>query len=263
MESQRKRVRVIQTRVISRRGVPARRRARTLPRSFGAKGARINQINARSGNTAMHAPVARGTTEKKHMEIPPATYLVNTTPVFTLANGLGAGSNYYQLEGLSCKAKSLFLTGFFFPIRTVAVTDYARILVVWSGAPRGVAPTIASILGSVSNTGTVTSASTDHSRVESRASIKILLDLRVMLPPVTVTAGVLTNNAMTIPHASDRYQFERYIKLKDALVQLDVPGTGAIADFSTGAIYLVTIGNVAAGAEGYSVNMSSRFNYKE
>lgn len=220
--------------------------------------------NARSGNSAMHpAPRGPSAVEKKHVDVPSATYLVNSTPVFTLVNYVAPASNFFGRDGNAIKARSLYLTGFFFAIRTRASTDYARVLTVWVGAPRGVAPTIAQILSSVDNAGNVTSLSTDHTNVESRSIIKVLDDIRVLLPPVTYTAGVLTNNAQTLSNPDNRFQFERYIKLKDAMVQFNNNAAGTIADFDTGAIYVVTIGSVASGQEGYSVAYSTRFMFKE
>lgn len=213
-------------------------------------------------NQAMR-PMPRNRQEMKHVDLPPATYLINTTPVFTLLNTLYTGSETYRVEGNRCKAKYLHFTGFVFPIRTRASSDYARILLVWLGAPRGAAPSIASILSSTDYTGAITSSSSDFPNPTNRAAVKLLADIRLALPPVTVTAGVLTNNAATIPNVNDRYQFERFIRLNDAMVEADQGFDGTIGPFTTGAIYAITIGSVASGSEGYSVSYAARFAFTE
>lgn len=201
--------------------------------------------------------------ELKHVDLPPATYLVNTTPVFTLVNLSTVGTAFYQREYHRLKAKSLFIAGYFFPIRTIASTDYGRLLVVWVGS-RSSAPTIAQLIASVDNAGNVTSTSRDLVCAENKSLFKVLWDCRVRLDPVTVTAGVLTNNAAPAPQAAaDRLQFEKFIPLKDALVEYNDTAGGTIADFNHGSIYVVTLGAVVSGSEGYSVNYSTRFTFQE
>lgn len=214
-----------------------------------------------NANTAMPRLARRNQPETKHVDLAPAVYLVNTTPVFTLANLTTLGSGFYQHEYHRVKAKAFYLAGYFFPIRTVASTDYGRLLVVWVGT-RSSAPTIGQILSSVDSAGTATSTSRDWVSQETRSLIKVLADIRVRLDPVTVTAGVLTNNASPAPNV-DRLQFEKYINLKDALVEFNDTGGGTIADFNHGSIFVVTLGAVASGSEGYSVNYSTRFIYQE
>lgn len=224
------------------------------------KRSRAMPVNA---NSAMPKVSRANVAELKYVDVPPGVKLVNTTPVFTLMNYLSLGNGVYQHEMRRVKAKSFYFTWFFFPIRTIAATDYARILIVWQGTSSA-APTIAEILASVDSSGTVTSTSTDLTSRSAMSKIKVLKDIRVRLDPVTVTAGVLTNNAGPASQASlDRLQGEVFIPLKDALVEFNDGAAGTIADFNHGSIYVVTLGSVASGSEGYSVNFSSRFIFSE
>lgn len=224
------------------------------------KRSRALPVNA---NSAMPKVTRSNVAELKYVDVPPGVKLVNTTPVFTLMNWTSQGSGQFQHEMRRIKAKSFYFTWFFFPIRTIAATDYARILIVWQGSSSA-APSIAQVLASLDSGGNVTSTSTDMTSRIAPSKIKILKDIRVRLDPVTYTAGVLTNNAGPAPQGTlDRLQGEVFIPLKDALVEFNDGGAGTIADFNHGSIYVVTIGSVVAGSEGYSVNFSSRFIYSE
>lgn len=214
-------------------------------------------------NTAMQRAPRAGKDEIKHVDLPRATYLVNTTPVFTLVNLVNSGDLAYGRDGDAIKAKSIYVTGAFNPLRTSTLVDYARLLIVWCGAPRGAAPAIDTILADVDNAGAVTTNASSGTSVESRKTIKILADIRVKLDPVTVTAGVLSNNAMSLANPDTRIQFEKYVKLKDALVGFNRGTAGTIADMDTGAIFVVTIGSAAPGAEGWNCQYATRFVFKE
>jgi len=197
---------------------------------------------------------------KKACDIPVATYTLNSTPQFTTLNIINNGAQDHNRLGDSVKNKSLYMTGFIRPLRTIAASDYVRIMVIYDRQPNGAIPTIGSVLASVDNSGAITSTATDHTNISKRSRYQVLCDIRQPLYAQTVTAGVLTNNAYNAP--LDSINISKYLKLHGLVTEYE-GSAGTVADITTGSLHLLTLGTVAAASEGYELRASFRLRFDE
>jgi len=201
--------------------------------------------------------------EKKFVDLNDAAYTLNTTAQFTLLNGIAEGAGQFNRIGRKVQLKSLYLTGMIESIRTQADDDMARIMVIYDRQTNGLVPGITDVLQSVQQDGTTTSSGAlDHLNLNNSERFLVLMDKRVLLPAMTWTAGVITNNGL-LSTAGGNFLFKKFIKLKN--LETHFKGTAAptvVAQIATGSLYLVTlVGNKAAGAEGYELNLGIRLRF--
>lgn len=182
--------------------------------------------------------------ERKVVDVATYEYGCNTTGSVTLLNGCATGTDMTERIGRMVKTVSVQVRGY---ITTDAASDatvgqLARVMVVEDSQTNGVAPTITDILQ--------TATSLSFMNLNNRERFKVHYDLIVNIGPRVVTA--------TQAVAGDK-STEVVNWYKKVNIPVTFEGTGATsASISSGGLYLVTIGNVAAGTNDCSAFLCCR-----
>lgn len=224
-----------------------------------------SSVSARIGRSlrAMPAALASSRTELKSLDVPLATYALNTTGSVQPLNLIRAGTSFNNRVGRKVEGRSIRVSGTIDAIRTVTGNDYARVMIVYDRQSNGGAPAIADILQTVDQAGNGTTTSYSGVNLNNRDRFIILRDERIYLPTVTVTAGVETNTGPTDPVAKT-FNFDWFVRLPNLLTQFKADSSPAvIGDISSGSLLLVTFATFASGSEGYAAELESRFRYTD
>jgi len=175
-----------------------------------------------------------------YVDVATAAYAFDTTGSVTLLNTVPQGSSQMQRVGKKILLKSLQCRGFVANNSTATYNDCAM-LIVYDKRPRGALPAITDILASASSNAMNNDDNSGRFQIIRRFDFALI--------------GNATNITEASYKSSDFYQ-----KLKHRTVYTSL-GTGLIADIEEGALYLVTIGNVAAGTAAASSNLGFRLRY--
>jgi len=199
--------------------------------------------------------------EIKSLDVPSSTYTLNSTAQITALNLIRAGTSFFNRIGRKINMKSLHVKLQLNPIRTVAATDYCRVMIVYDSQTNGSNPAIADIIQDTDQAGTNTTNAVSSANLNNRDRFRILCDWRLCLPSVTLTGGVQTNLGIQDVNESI-VDLERFIPMKRLVTQFKADSSPAvIGDIATGGIFLVTLGGVASGFEGWQVVGSTSLRY--
>jgi len=196
-----------------------------------------NRSMAPAASRGFFGPQRRGSKELKVIDTAAATYACDTTGSVTLINGVATGSDYSNRIGRKITIKSAQLMGLVQPEASAASgpTKY-RVMLVWDSQPNGVIATIADIFTAATSAGFLNLANRERFRVLK--DVQGVIGYSLIDTTATQAVAVSPN-----PGCRNVSVFKR--------LNLDTiyDGTGAvIGDVQTGALLLVTIGNLAAGA---------------
>lgn len=186
------------------------------------------------------APIRRQQTkETGYVDLASGTYAFDTTGSIVLLATVPQGVIVNTRIGKKIQWKSLQCRGRVEQGSTAVRNDCA-LLVVYDKHPRDALPAITDILDSANATSFNNDANSGRFRILKRADF--LLN--------SSAAGVFTDtSAMSA---------DFYLDLKGLSVEYEAAGTGAIGDFSTGALYLVTVGINGAGTSAASATLGFR-----
>lgn len=169
--------------------------------------------------------------ELKFVDVAAATYVGDTTGTITLLNGIAVGDDFTTRDGRQVTIKSVQVRGRVGPVDAGMVFNKSRLLLVWDNAANGAAATIADVLNAAS--------SQSFPLVNNANRFTILVDR-----PFTI-GGFDTTATQAYSMAPACHDIEIYKRI-DSVTQYS--GTGAtIASVQNGALYMITIGDVAAG----------------
>lgn len=174
---------------------------------------------------------------------------------FTVLNAMTNGAELYQRIGRKVYMKSIHLRGWTVNNGTV-LADYARLLVVYDAQPNAALPALAAVLQD-SNAGAATSVVSEIN-LTNRARFKILRDHPIMFPPVTFTAGVLTNGPNYMETDKGRFNIDMFIKLRGLEAEYNAVNGGTVADITSGSIFLLLVDAIGGV---WNFNWSSRLRY--
>lgn len=173
-----------------------------------------------------------------------ATYGMDTTGSITLLNPIVQGAGQSQRVGKKVILKSLQCRGRW---NSLAVTTFAdgAYLIVYDRRPTGALPAITAIL----NTANTNSMNND----DNSGRFKILKRVDFTFEGNSATPntgkGVLSG--------------DMYLKLRGLPTVYKSVNTGAIADIEEGALYLVTLGDIAAGTSAASGTVGFRVRFMD
>lgn len=124
-----------------------------------------------------------------------------------------------------------------------------RLLIVYDKQPNGAFPIISDILQSRDQTGAATTTYSSEINLDNRARFAIIRDMQFYFPPVTNTAGVLTNGPNFPAYDDQPFDLNVFVKLKGLQTMFKSPNVDptTIASITTGALYAVFVGNVDGG----------------
>lgn len=203
--------------------VPTRTQARMNPR--------YNQLNRRQQNP-----------ELGFVDLAAASYECSTTGSITLIAAIAQGASVNQRIGKRAVYRSLLLRGRLTSGSTTTVADAAA-LVIYDKRPTGALPVITDILTSISTRAFMNDNNTGRFEVIRRIDKNLI------------------GNSTTPSTGSESFNVDMFIPLKKRPITFEAAGTGAIGDIDMGAIYLVTVGDVATGTTAplFTVSMRTKF----
>lgn len=172
--------------------------------------------------------------EKGYVDVISADYGLNTTGSVTLLNTVAQGAAVTQRVGKKIVMKGLQCRGMLANDSTAVVNDVAY-MIVYDKRPTGALPTITDILVSNDPRSMNNDANAGRFRILKRVD-------DVLIGNQSLTGAVA--NALTEVTAKS---CDWWLDMKSLPVTYKAAGTGAIGDIEEGALYLVTIGNNAAG----------------
>ena len=192
------------------------------------------------------APFTRAVanTEQKAFDIAQATYNISTTGSVTLLAYPITGADYNARIGRKIKLKSLYVRGrvgleaaFAGAQPIVAVAQQVRMMIVYDMQPNGVLASVTDILN--------TADPSSQLNLSNRERFKIVAERMWTFDPlIYTTAGgsvgyVAWNNTMRGVKLYQKMGFD---------MTFNAVNGGSIADIASGALLMVWIGSVAAGA---------------
>jgi hypothetical protein len=181
-------------------------------------------------NQGNHGP------ELKDIDQAPATYAADTTGAITLINGVAQGTDFTQRVGRKFTMKSILLRGTA-QVGATATSAAWRIMIVYDKQANAAAPLITDILTNVSING--------MQNLTNRDRFIVYLD----------KAGWV--------EATDK-QIQPVKWYKRCRLETINGGTGAtIGSIASGALYLLTMGNVVAGATAARINLEIRVRFTD
>lgn len=190
----------------------------------------VNAIVKRAYQTVASSRYLRSQSSKErgYVDLASTQYAFNTTGSITLLNTVAQGAGVQQRIGKKWKMTSLQFRGLLYNNTTAVLNDIA-FMIVYDRRPTGSLPAITDILKTVN----ATSMNNDDN-VPNRFQI---------LKRMHTT---LIGNTTTPATGMEAVDGDFYLPMQLPVVNKAV-GTGAIGDIEEGALYLVTVGNNAAG----------------
>lgn len=184
--------------------------------------------------------------ELNYIDIAKATYAADTTGTITLLNGCAEGDDNTQRNGRKAKMVSIQVNAYAFAGNGNTIPQKVRFLLVWDNAPSGAAPTVANILSAVD--------SISFPLVDNEDRFTILRDVKMVL-------GINSNTATQALADQTAVPFDFYKKIN---TDSKFNGTGAtITSIQNGALWGVTVGNLAAGATAGSIVYATRVRFTD
>lgn len=167
--------------------------------------------------------------ESGYVDLASATYALNTTGSIVLLATIAQGASVNQRIGKKVMLKSIQFRGFATADSTTTVAVGA-FMIVYDKRPTGSVPAITDVLDSV--------AFQSFNNDANSGRFRILCRKELAFNGNNTTAGQQTTNS--------EYPASLYQKINRPCV-FKAAGTGAIGDIEEGALYLITVGNIAAG----------------
>jgi len=178
-----------------------------------------------------------------------------TAGTFTTLNVPVNGSEQYQRVGRRIFLRSLQIKGVM-NFAATSVQDVCRIMVVYDHQPNAALPVLADLIQN-SNAGLATQV-LSYPNLNNRDRFTILKDYKIMLPPFTNTAGVITNEVIPDP-IRNSMNIDWDIRLGRRETTFNAVNGGTIADVTTGSIFMVTFDGNNAGT--VALSFQSRLRY--
>lgn len=185
-----------------------------------------------------------------------------STGVFTLLNGTIPGDGLQNRQGRKINMQRLQLRGQIYvnDIGAAPAFDYLRTMVVYDSQANAAVPAITDLLRDVDANGANTTNSLAGLNMSTSDRFKILLDEWQSVP---IQLGVLAGAATAGPQFQDWQptSFKRFINLKGMETRYNAGSAGTIADITTGALYLYTMGLNSSANQQFSLNFHARLRY--
>lgn len=182
--------------------------------------------------------------ELGYVDVGTATYNLDTTGSIALLNTVAQGAAVTQRVGKKILLKGLQCRGQCYNNNTATFNDIA-FLIVYDKRPTGALPAVTDILAAA------TSIAMNNDANAGRFSIIKRVD-DMLTGNNAAAASYLDNMAKSA---------DFYLPLKGLQTTYKAAGTGAIGDIEEGALYLVTVGNNAAGTAAATMQVNFRLRF--
>jgi len=193
-------------------------------------------------NRVPRASGMRSTVEPGYVDLAAAAYALDTTGSITLLNTVPQGAGQSQRVGKRIALKSLQCHGSVYNGSTATISD-TMYMIVYDKRPTGVLPAITDILTSANPRAFNNDVNSGRFRIMKRVD------------------EVLVGSAANQYTARSAIDADWYLPLNGLPQVFKAAGTGAIGDIEEGAIYLVTVGGVAAGTGASVASVGFRVRY--
>lgn len=177
-----------------------------------------------------------GSSERKYIDTAPGVYQVNTSGSITCLNGCARGTDANQRVGRKIVMTSAFIRGYVsselsttYTPTTNAISQLARCIIIYDNEANAGTPLISDILTSAT--------SYDQLNINNRDRFTVLMDKQWAIGPMSTTGFMAAQQAFAL---------KKYIPMKHPVVY-NSSNNGDYSDINTGTLWMVWIGNVAAG----------------
>lgn len=178
--------------------------------------------------------------EIKAIDLTYANQLFRTPGTATnviLLNGVQTGAAFYNRVGSRIEMKNLHIRGYINNAAT-AIATQGRMLIVYDRQPTGALPTIQNLLQTRDQTGATSNTHVSEINLDNRDRFMIVRDVSFYFPPVTNTAGVLTNGPSYPALEDSQFDVNIFIRLKGLVTHFSSSSNPTtIADIATGGLY--------------------------
>lgn len=181
--------------------------------------------------------------ERKVNDLTTNTYQVNTTGSIVLIANPILGSDFNNRIGRKITLKSVYIRGYIAQegadgagFAIAAPTQLGRMILVADLQPNGAVPAITDIL--------VEATSCSQLNLNNRDRFKIYCDKTYVVDPY-MTSAIATQS---YAQASNTIKMVKKYKKLNLEMIYNATNAGTVADINSGALYMVWIGSVAAGA---------------
>lgn len=164
----------------------------------------------------------------------------DSTGAVTLLNGIARGDDINERDGRQVTAKQLELRLYRYVTSGTGIDQLTRVLVVLDRQANAAAPAITDVL--------VSASPYALQNLDNRKRFLILWDDLRHLNATAEADSACTN----VKRISLKFQ-----------MQFNNGNAGTVADITTNALYLITVGNVAAGATAGAVAGRTRFRFTD
>lgn len=207
--------------------------------TFRRSAAMSARYNSRMSSRLQRAPgMSR---ETGYVDLAAANYALDTTGSVTLIATIAQGAGVTQRVGKKIVLKSLQARGLSYNGSTATLNDVAY-LIVYDKRPTGALPAVTDILVSASAAAFNNDANSGRFKILKRVD-------RILLGNNAAAA-----NQTDLMAVSEDF----FLDLKGLPTVYKAAATGAIGDIEEGALYLVTVGQVAAGTAAAILNVGFR-----
>lgn len=167
--------------------------------------------------------------------------VINTTGSVTQIMDIEQGLNIDDRIGNMINLRSIAFKGYVWADNSATANQMVRIALIWDKYPQGVIATLTELFG------TATPTVLSQRNLSYRNRFITLKDMVLGLSPVTQDGSIKT--------------FKWYRKCNKTIVYNGT--TGTITSIAKGALYLVLIGNIAAGNADANLTWEARFRYTD
>lgn len=201
--------------------------------------------------------------EVKAVDVPSGNVTLNSTGSITCLNLISAGASFFNRIGRRIEMKNLTLSAQIKPLRAATGVDYVRVMIVYDRQTNGANPNLADVLQTTDQTGANVTSSYSGINLNNRDRFRIFVDERITLGPVDIGIAAGGLSAYVDP-IKTTYNIKRFVKLQKELTQFKADSAPAvIGDIATGGLFLVTVGQLAAGTEGYRMQVETRVRFND
>lgn len=228
--------------------------------SVGGRSSIIRYQQSRSGGEIKAldtvAPTANATAS--------AIWALNTTGSINVLNNMTIGSSMWNRVGRKVTLKSINAQGWFTSTNNNATPSecFVRIMIIYDKQPNGALPAISDVLQDQTNGAGDQHQSTVYSglNLNNRDRFEVICDRRFFLAGFNATTGASGGITAT----ADEMHFEIFHKLGNRETHYKADSApGVIGDISTGSLFCLTLGGLAAGSENMAAAMNLRLRYSD
>lgn len=213
---------------------PPRTAAGRLPAGTGR-----TRVSSAVRDTPIYAPVLPASRQEMHyIDVGSASYAMDTTGTITHINRVVVGDTVNDRQGSRFRNLGVIVRGFASSNSATTATKGAW-MVVWDRSPAGALPGITSILETVSSDSFQNTGTRDRFRILCRFDYAFVGNS---------TTPVTGREYFSVNQKTDFNQLTAYTD----------SGLADIANVNTGAIYLVTVGDTAAGTGAATLTVTTR-----